>query len=455
MRSLATLGVPPLAFGNAEGGIPLPRITDVAWRDAASVAPPIHEMAGSIPLSRLTDVLWRDAGITAPLIHTGEAEGGAPVPAPTDAIWRDLTAAAPSGQDGIGAASTNAWNGWERADAVPLTPSPDPRSQDLARPTGLGEAAYAPNDEQTAASADLPQQSENGRWSDNVPRIVVTPQQFEPWMTPEGRPDTSPYRSDWQVYQPAAVQADQNFGYDYTGRPIGTESDLSYDRTDALSDLLNSQSNQAVMANAEQPFGYKFARQLTDTDSKVSDNRADQSAWNGVRLAGFKPLKLFDLLPLKSIPDGSRGGGAARPPHSLRTSRPGSPPARSILVGRLNSLQRQLNQAVPKHHTIWDFRDSNLKPTLRDVERMDVYVERVEESTRRYPLLVNRIEKHHKYPKYLGGLRNGEIAFVPRTYHQMITNEFRSQHGYGRPQPPLAETMEIMEHVYSKYPLPR
>jgi hypothetical protein len=492
MRSLATLGVPLLDFGNAEGGIPLSRITDVALRDAALLAPLLHssEMDGGIPLSRLTDVLRRDMGVAAPLFHTGETEGG--VPPPTASMWRNSSAVAPSEQDDVGGASTNAWSDWERSDAVPLTPSPDPRSHDFARHAMLGKVAYAPDGEQIPASVDLPQQSENSRWGDNVPRIVVTPKQFEPWTTPEGRPDTSSHRSDWQVSRPAAAQADQSFGYDYTEM----ESAPSGDRADALSDLLASQSNLPAAANAEQT---NYTGHLTDTD-RESHNRVGQPAWNGVQLAGLKPLNPFNPLPLRSIPDGGRGGGggAARPPGpspsqgsparppqapspasvsprasgpTARPSTQGAPhpphrgPAPILTPDQLDELDyfgllEHLEWLAPDHPTLRNLPGPDWRPTDLDKAIMRARLDQVQRhvvavrQNQRYKHLGQRPENHHADVKHLGGPKDGPTVTVPRDFHRVITTETQKRRPYRLPRLSPAKRLEILKEVYDEFPLP-
>lgn len=73
----------------------------------------------------------------------------------------------------------------------------------------------------------------------------------------------------------------------------------------------------------------------------------------------------------------------------------------------------------------------------------------------KYPKKAGKIEMHHVHPKYIGGDPYGEIVPLDAAYHQMITNEFRNNWGYGQGVPPYRKQMEIMKEVYKKYPLLR
>jgi hypothetical protein len=71
-----------------------------------------------------------------------------------------------------------------------------------------------------------------------------------------------------------------------------------------------------------------------------------------------------------------------------------------------------------------------------------------------YPKKAGKIELHHPIPRYLGGAKNQTLVPLDRAYHQVITNEFRKEWGYGRGKPNAAELQQILNKVYSKYPLP-
>ena len=78
----------------------------------------------------------------------------------------------------------------------------------------------------------------------------------------------------------------------------------------------------------------------------------------------------------------------------------------------------------------------------------------LEEAKSLYPNKAGREELHHIIPKYLGGPKNGPLKKINATYHQVITNEFRSLRPYGLPKPSPDELQKILDAVYSKYPLP-
>jgi len=48
-----------------------------------------------------------------------------------------------------------------------------------------------------------------------------------------------------------------------------------------------------------------------------------------------------------------------------------------------------------------------------------------------YPSKVGKIEAHHETPQYLGGAADGPTVNIPASYHQLITNAFRSLWKYG------------------------
>ena len=66
----------------------------------------------------------------------------------------------------------------------------------------------------------------------------------------------------------------------------------------------------------------------------------------------------------------------------------------------------------------------------------------------------NKIEYHHIDPQYMGGSPTGKKVPLVSSYHQMITNELRKYHPYGKGKLPASERQKIMQQVYSKYPLP-
>jgi hypothetical protein len=72
-----------------------------------------------------------------------------------------------------------------------------------------------------------------------------------------------------------------------------------------------------------------------------------------------------------------------------------------------------------------------------------------------YPDKAGKIELHHPIPKFLGGAKNQNGIPLDAAYHQQITNEFRRLHPYGLPNPSPQRLQEIMNEVYSKFPLPK
>jgi len=72
-------------------------------------------------------------------------------------------------------------------------------------------------------------------------------------------------------------------------------------------------------------------------------------------------------------------------------------------------------------------------------------------------------EGHHIIPKFLGGNPNGKLAFIPQSYHRLITNAFRTiaagtgpGYGYdfsGNGFPTAPERLDILRKVYKQYPL--
>lgn len=63
-------------------------------------------------------------------------------------------------------------------------------------------------------------------------------------------------------------------------------------------------------------------------------------------------------------------------------------------------------------------------------------------------------QKHHIWPKYLGGDPKGARVALSPHYHQRITNAFRHLHKYGSARPSTRRALEIMRQVYRKFPLP-
>ncbi len=78
----------------------------------------------------------------------------------------------------------------------------------------------------------------------------------------------------------------------------------------------------------------------------------------------------------------------------------------------------------------------------------------VRAAQKEFPKKAGNIEQHHITPKYLGGDPKGPCAPLNAAYHQKITNAFRDAWQYGQKQPSPEELRQIIQDVYSKYPLP-
>jgi hypothetical protein len=77
-----------------------------------------------------------------------------------------------------------------------------------------------------------------------------------------------------------------------------------------------------------------------------------------------------------------------------------------------------------------------------------------------YPKKAGKIEKHHPFPKYMGGAEKQDLISLDGAYHQQITNEFykywpKKVQGQQKIYPTLKQSEEIMKKVYEKFPLPR
>lgn len=79
----------------------------------------------------------------------------------------------------------------------------------------------------------------------------------------------------------------------------------------------------------------------------------------------------------------------------------------------------------------------------------------VKASQQAYPKLAGKVQLHHPIPQYLGGARNQVLVPLDAAYHQQITNTFRAEWGYGLAKPSETKLLEILNTVYSKYPLPK
>ena len=78
----------------------------------------------------------------------------------------------------------------------------------------------------------------------------------------------------------------------------------------------------------------------------------------------------------------------------------------------------------------------------------------VDAAKKEYPKLAGKTHGHHPVPVYMGGASNQVTIPIDAAYHQKITNEFRKHHAYGLPRPTDGRLQEILDLVYSKFPLP-
>ena len=79
----------------------------------------------------------------------------------------------------------------------------------------------------------------------------------------------------------------------------------------------------------------------------------------------------------------------------------------------------------------------------------------VKDAQKLYPNKAGVTELHHIEPQYIGGPKNGLRVPLNGSYHQVITNEFRGLQPYGfGPIKDPAIRWDIMNQVYTKYPLP-
>jgi RHS repeat-associated protein len=82
------------------------------------------------------------------------------------------------------------------------------------------------------------------------------------------------------------------------------------------------------------------------------------------------------------------------------------------------------------------------------------YPELVNDAKKRYPKKADKIENHHIIPIYLGGSPSGPTVPLNAAYHQDITNACRRLWPYDGLKPGREKLIQILDDVYSKYPLP-
>jgi hypothetical protein len=101
----------------------------------------------------------------------------------------------------------------------PRLPPLDSQARDYVIRTVLGEAGSEPDEGQAGVAAVIKNRRDSGRYGPNAVNVVLTPGQFEPWMTPQGRQRMMQYPPDSPAYQKAGEIVDRVFteGYDPTG----------------------------------------------------------------------------------------------------------------------------------------------------------------------------------------------------------------------------------------------
>ncbi len=84
-----------------------------------------------------------------------------------------------------------------------------------------------------------------------------------------------------------------------------------------------------------------------------------------------------------------------------------------------------------------------------------LYYQRLADAKAFYPNS-SGYQEHHLIPVYLGGSRTGVTYRIPTAYHKLLTQAFRQEWGYERPDQPSPERLQaILLKVYSKYPIPQ
>lgn len=94
---------------------------------------------------------------------------------------------------------------WQVAPDMPQEAAPQlsPRDRNLIARTILGEAAGEEDDGQRAVAAVILNRLKSGKFGGSIPQIVAAKNQFEPWMTPEGRSRMLGYAEEGPEYQRA------------------------------------------------------------------------------------------------------------------------------------------------------------------------------------------------------------------------------------------------------------
>jgi hypothetical protein len=114
-----------------------------------------------------------------------------------------------------------------------------------------------------------------------------------------------------------------------------------------------------------------------------------------------------------------------------------------LAVGTVSGVANGMRDAYKAKESPWSGKDKG-----------NNYENSVKEAQQKYPNKAGKIEEHHIDPKYLGGDPKGPTVPIDAAYHQVITNEFRANWGYGQPIPTNNQLQIIKSNVYTKFPLP-
>jgi RHS repeat-associated protein len=93
--------------------------------------------------------------------------------------------------------------------------------------------------------------------------------------------------------------------------------------------------------------------------------------------------------------------------------------------------------------------DSGIKASEAEVSSL------MQEARALYPKLCNKFQLHHPIPQYLNGPAGQNLVKLEAPYHQLITNAFRRLAPYGQQVPDSQSVQNIVNQVYSQYPLPK
>ena len=161
-----------------------------------------------------------------------------------------------------------------------------------------------------------------------------------------------------------------------------------------------------------------------------------------------KLLMLIGLLVLPTLPITSMAGPPKFPQASPKVSPPATPrtaptPKQQVSPSTVRALSPDLIEDLANKR----FLDPKAARAL--------YENGMAEAKREFPDLFGKFtQEHHVIPKYLGGPQSGKTVTIDRAYHQLITNAFRERYKYNQSFPSIKELRDILEHVYSRYPLP-